>query len=43
MILFKPCSTFDVAYNIYKFDSELRKLIITELEKIEVAVRTQTA
>ena len=40
---FKPCSTFDVAYNIYKFDSELRKLIITELEKIEVAVRTQTA
>ena len=41
--LFKPGSTFDAAYNIYKFDSELRKLIITELEKIEVAVRTQTA
>ena len=41
--LFKPGSTFDTAYNIYKFDSELRKLIITELEKIEVAVRTQTA
>ncbi|MCD7941679.1 MAG: Abi family protein [Bacteroides intestinalis] len=40
---FKPESTFDAAYNIYKFDSELRKLIITELEKIEVAVRTQTA
>ena len=40
---FKPGSTFDAAYNIYKFDSELRKLIITELEKIEVAVRTQTA
>mgnify|MGYP000795390816 FL=1 len=41
--LFKPGSTFDAPYNIYKFDSELRKLIITELEKIEVAVRTQTA
>lgn len=41
--LFKPGSTFDAAYNIYKFDSELRKLIITKLEKIEVAVRTQTA
>lgn len=26
-----------------KFDSELRKLIIAEIEKIEVAVRTQTA
>lgn len=40
---FKPGSTFDAAYNIYKFDSEFRKLIITELEKIEVAVRTQIA
>lgn len=41
--VFKPGSTFDAAYNIYKFDSELRKLIITELEKIEVSVRTQIA
>lgn len=41
--IFKPGSTFEAAYNIYKFDSELRKLIIAELEKIEVAVRTQTA
>lgn len=40
---FKPGSTFEAAYTIYKFDSELRKLIITELEKIEVAVRTQVA
>ena len=40
---FKPASTFEAAYTIYKFDSELRKLIITELEKIEVAVRTQVA
>ena len=39
--IFKPGSTFEVAYKIYKFDSELRKLVIAELEKIEVAVRTQ--
>lgn len=38
---FKTGSTFVAAYTIYKFDSELRKLILTELEKIEVAVRTQ--
>ena len=30
--LSKPDSMFNVAYNIYKLDSELRKLIITELE-----------
>lgn len=41
--IFKPGSTFETAYNIYKFDSELRKLIIAEIEKIEIAVRTQTA
>ena len=41
--IFKPGSTFELAYSIYKFDSELRKLIIAEIEKIEVAVRTQTA
>lgn len=39
--VFKTGSTFDAAYGIYKFDSELRKLVIAELEKIEVAVRTQ--
>ena len=36
--IFKPGSTFETAYNIYKFDSELRKLIIAEIEKIEVAI-----
>ena len=41
--IIKPGSTFESAYSIYKFDSELRKLIIAEIEKIEVAVRTQTA
>lgn len=40
---FKPGSVFESAYNIYKFDCELRKLIVAELEKIEVAVRTQIA
>lgn len=39
--LFKLGATFETAFEIYKFDSELRKLIMAELEKIEVAVRTQ--
>lgn len=38
---FKEGSTFEQAYDLYKFDSELRKLICSELEKIEVSVRTQ--
>ena len=38
---FKPGSTFEEAYNLYKFDSELRKMICSELEKIEVSIRTQ--
>ena len=38
---FKPGSTFEDAYNIYKFDAELRKMICSELEKIEVSIRTQ--
>lgn len=38
---FKAGSTFENAYNIYKFDSELRKMIYSELEKIEVSFRTQ--
>ena len=41
--IFRPKSTFETAYSLYKFDGKLRKLIIAELEKIEVAVRTQTA
>jgi abortive infection bacteriophage resistance protein len=40
---FKPDATFEAAFNLYKFDRELRKLIITELEKIEVSVRSQMA
>lgn len=38
---FKPGSTFDMAFNMYCFDRELRKLVIAELEKIEVAIRAK--
>ncbi|MBQ9092682.1 MAG: Abi family protein [Prevotella sp.] len=38
---FKTGTTFENAYNIYKFDSELRKIICSELEKIEISIRTQ--
>ena len=38
---FKEGATFEEAYNIYKFDAELRKMICSELEKIEVSIRTQ--
>lgn len=40
---FKQGATFETAYELYKFDSRLRKLIAAELEKIEVSVRTQMA
>ncbi|MDR2652087.1 MAG: Abi family protein [Prevotellaceae bacterium] len=33
--VFKPNATFEAAFNLYKFDSELRKLVISELEKME--------
>lgn len=39
--LFKDGSTFEEAYSVYKFDAELRKMICSELEKIEVSIRTQ--
>ena len=38
---FKNNATFEDAYIIYKFDSELRKMICSELEKIEISIRTQ--
>lgn len=37
---FKHDSFFETAFDIYKFDRELRLLILRELEKIEVAVRS---
>ena len=39
--VFKKDANFESAFNLYKFDRELRQLIISELEKIEVAVRTK--
>ncbi|GHU58525.1 CAAX amino protease [Bacteroidia bacterium] len=41
--IFKQDANFETAFNLYKFDRELRKLIISELEKIEVAVRSKMA
>lgn len=38
---FKPNATFETAFSIYKFDRELRLLVLRELEKIEVAVRAK--
>lgn len=38
---FKPGANFESAYNLYKFDSELRKMTCSELEKIEISIRTQ--
>ena len=38
---FKSGATFEQAYTLYKFDSELRKMVCSELEKIEVSIRTQ--
>ena len=40
---YKSGATFEQAYELYKFDSKLRKLVIAEVEKIEVSVRTQMA
>jgi abortive infection bacteriophage resistance protein len=41
--VFKPYADFDTAFNLYKFDRELRMLINSELEKIEIAVRSKMA
>jgi abortive infection bacteriophage resistance protein len=39
--IFKLGSTFNNAFKLYCFDRELRKLVLGELEKIEVAVRAK--
>ena len=39
--IFKVDASFDTAFSIYKFDRELRMLVLRELEKIEVAVRAK--
>ena len=42
-LVFKPDASFDTAFALYKFDRELRQLLLSELEKIEIAVRSQMA
>ena len=39
--LFKKGATFEIAYKIYCFDRDLRHLVVNELEKIEVAIRSK--
>jgi abortive infection bacteriophage resistance protein len=39
--IFKPGSEFEAAFKLYCFDRKLRHLVISELEKIEVAVRSK--
>jgi abortive infection bacteriophage resistance protein len=39
--VFKETASFDVAFDLYCFDRELRVLIIQELEKIEVSIRAK--
>ena len=41
--IFKPEANFETAFNLYKFDRELRKLISAKVEKIEIAVRSKIA
>jgi len=41
--IFKENASFDSAFEIYKFDMNLRKIIIAEIEKIEVAFRSKMA
>jgi abortive infection bacteriophage resistance protein len=40
---YKPNSSFDDIINLYRFDRELRILIFSTIEKIEVAIRAQVA
>ena len=41
--IFKPGSKLEQAVLLYHFDSELRRLFLSALERIEIAVRTQIA
>jgi abortive infection bacteriophage resistance protein len=38
---FKPNTTFEIGFNLYCFDRELRKFIQAELEKVEISVRAK--
>ncbi|MVN21564.1 Abi family protein [Mucilaginibacter arboris] len=39
--VFKPDASFNQSFQLYCFDKELRKLVSSELEKIEVAIRAK--
>lgn len=41
--IFKTGSTFEQARMLYEFDSHLRRIVLSCIERIEVAVRTQLA
>ena len=41
--IFKPGSTFEQAKMLYEFDSHLRHIVLSAIERIEIAVRTQMA
>jgi abortive infection bacteriophage resistance protein len=41
--VFKENADFDSVFNLYKFDANLRRIIMAEIEKIEVAVRSKMA
>ena len=41
--IFKPGSTFEQAKMLYEFDSQLRRIVLSTIERIEIAVRTQMA
>lgn len=39
--IFKQGAEFETAFKLYCFDRELRKLVLAELEKIEIAIRAK--
>jgi abortive infection bacteriophage resistance protein len=39
--IFKEAATFETGFKLYCFDRELRKLVLSELEKIEISVRAK--
>ena len=41
--IFRKNASFDEAFELYRFDKDLRKLIMAEIEKIEIAVRSEMA
>lgn len=41
--IFKLKSSFETAFSLYCFDKELRKLLVNEIEKIEISIRSKIA